>query len=565
MSKLSLKDYQEDRQDRGVYDKRNTLNDLTGKEWLFSTKTVIPKLYSLIWPVNTISRNYNPIPIDLSRELVETFSKPGETVLDPFAGIGSTLIGSFFANAEYPPPRRKCIGIESDPNLVHTFRQLTMKLNIPDNGMLFGDALSILSGLKKNSIDFILSDIPVWNISETVDGEDVGMSLDRYHHSPLSFFQLWCSSVSTILSRSICKLKDSKYIVLSIPNHVVKGRSRKNSYPPVNFVLSALIAHHLQQFGVVLKSERVWFIPNIESSSIFRPLNRRFLVFRKEGSVPLELGQETILFNKRVPVGDTLIIHKAFPPSFDHKLRSEHGGMKPPELAQLLIEKYAKSNRELILDPFAGVGGTLLGASLVGKKAIGIDINERWKEIYLQVSLNSGYTPQDFLVGDARQLINTSTIDNSIGLILTDVPYWAMDKLRKTRGRFSKAGEQSRDKLPSPLHRFNQTSILTIDQWLELLKNVFSQCYRKLIEGRNLVVFIGNMYRTIEEIQDKSTRKVGKYLFLSSMLAKVLLDIGYDFENEIIWYSPDKALHVFGYPYSYIPSVVHQSILIFKK
>ena len=44
MSSLSLKSYQEDRQERGVYDKRNPLNDLTGKEWLFSTKTVLPKI-----------------------------------------------------------------------------------------------------------------------------------------------------------------------------------------------------------------------------------------------------------------------------------------------------------------------------------------------------------------------------------------------------------------------------------------------------------------------------------------------------------------------------------------
>lgn len=566
LSKLSLKDYQEDRQERGVYDKRNTLNDLTGKEWLFSTKTVIPKSYPLIWPTTTINQNFYPIPIDLSRELVETFSKPGETILDPFAGIGSTILGSFFANDEYPPPRRKCIGIEDDPDLVDTYRQLTKKLNIPDNGMFFGDALTILSDLKKNSIDFILSDIPVWNISGTRDGEDVGMRLDRFYHSPLSSFQHWCSSVSTILSKSICKLKNSRYIALSIPNQGFKDRSGRNGYPPVNFALSALITHKLSQFGIVLKSERIWFDPNIEkNTSLIRPMTRRFLIFRKEESFSKIIGQNSLFFNKKLPIGDTFIIHKAYPPSFDHKLRSEHGGMKPPELAQLLIEKYTKKHRELILDPFAGVGGTLLGASLAGKKAIGIDINERWKKIYLQVSQNNGYTPQEFLVGDARQLINTSMMDNSIGLILTDVPYWAMDKLQKTRGRFSKAGERSREKLPSPLHRFNQSSILTIDQWLDLLKNVFNQCYQKLIEGRNLVVFIGNMYRTMEEIRNRKKRKVGKYHFLSSMLAKVLLDIGYDFENELIWYSPDKALHVFGYPYSYIPSVVHQSILIFKK
>jgi hypothetical protein len=73
------------------------------------------------------------------------------------------------------------------------------------------------------------------------------------------------------------------------------------------------------------------------------------------------------------------------------------------------------------------------------------------------------------------------------------------------------------------------------------------------------------MYRTIDETSKNKVKKVGRYLLLSSMLAKILLDIGYSFEEEIIWYAPDKSLHVFGYPFSYIPSIVHQSILIFTK
>ena len=178
---------------------------------------------------------------------------------------------------------------------------------------------------------------------------------------------------------------------------------------------------------------------------------------------------------------------------------------------------------------------------------------------------NHGLTFQKFLIGDSQQLVRETIEDGSIDLVLTDVPYWAMDKLQKTRGRFSKAGEESRDKLPSPLQNFNQTSILTIEEWLELLKTVFNDCYPKLIDGKYLVVFIGNMYRTIRETRKGKVRRVGKYLLLSSMLAKELLDIGYSFEIEIIWYSPDKALHVFGYPFSYIPSIVHQSILVFTK
>ncbi len=562
---LALKDYQENRQERGIYDKRNTLNDLTGKEWLFSTKTIIPKLFPLIWPSNIKSRTYNPIPSDLSKDFIETFSKPGDTILDPFAGIGSTLIGSFFANECTPPPRRRCIGIENNQSLIKRYYQLIKKLNIPEQGMKPGNPIPVLSKIKNDSVDFILSDIPIWDISGPKDNEKIAITLNNFNKSPKRSVKHWCSLICTILSETTKKLKESKYLVVSVPNGFIKGISKKRGFPPVNFALSAVLTHNLQKMGLVLKAERIQFDPNSSKETIYKRMLRRFLVFRKKSSNENCLNDPSLFFEKNIPVGDTHIIHKSFPPSFNHKLRSEHGGMKPPELAQILIKKYSKSREGVILDPFAGVGGTLLGASISGRKAIGIDINERWKTIYLQVSQDNGLTPQKFIIGDSRQVVNINVSDDSISLILTDVPYWAMDKLQKTRGRFSKAGEQSQDKLPSPLHSFNQASILTIKEWLNLLKTVFSQCYPKLIAGKYLVVFIGNMYRTIEEVKNGKASKVGRYLFLSSMLSKVLLDIGYNFETEIIWYSPDKALHVFGYPFSYIPSIVHQSILVFRK
>ncbi|MFX0170775.1 MAG: DNA methyltransferase [Candidatus Hodarchaeota archaeon] len=563
MPSLSLKPYQEDRQERGVYDKRNPLNDLTGKEWLFSTKTVIPKKYPSLWPSNLRSENFYPIPSDLSKEIVETFSKPQETVLDPFAGVGSTLIGSFFANDYIDPPRRNCIGIENNRTLINIFYDLAQNLNIPTHGMLEGDPHLLLSEIKNDSVDLICTDIPIWDIDKN---ESVTITPKGVSPSLKDNLRSWCTSICKILYRASEKLKTSRYLVIGVPHELLRRRKGKKKPWSINFALSSILAHNIQKIGLALKSERLWFIPNKEEDGNgFRPLKRRFLIFRKEKQDLKVIDNQFQFFDLQLPIGDTTIIHKSYPPSYSHKLRSQHGGMKPPELAQALIEKYSYKPGELILDPFAGVGGTLLGASLTKRRAVGIDINERWKNVYLEVTLDAKLPIQEFLIGDSRQLIGTTFQDESIDLILTDVPYWAMDKLKKTRGRYSKAGELSKDKLPSPLKKFNQTPLLTIDEWLLLLKDVFNQCYPKLINERYLVVFIGNMYRTIKEIDDEKTMKVGRYLMLSSMLAELLLDIGYKFEHEIIWYAPDKALHVFGYPFSYIPSIVHQSILVLKK
>src|SRR5258708_35310785 len=51
-----------------------------------------------------------------------------------------------------------------------------------------------------------------------------------------------------------------------------------------------------------------------------------------------------------------------------------------------LIEFFSRSG-ELVLDPFAGVGGTLLGAAIARgpRRAIGIELAPRWGAVYDQV------------------------------------------------------------------------------------------------------------------------------------------------------------------------------------
>ena len=36
-------------------------------------------------------------------------------------------------------------------------------------------------------------------------------------------------------------------------------------------------------------------------------------------------------------------------------------------------------------------------------------------------------------------------------------------------------------------------------------------------------------------------------------------------KSNIIWVDNSKSLHVFGYPKAYVPSMMHQNILIFRR
>ena len=138
-------------------------------------------------------------------------------------------------------------------------------------------------------------------------------------------------------------------------------------------------------------------------------------------------------------------LDNGLPLGVGHKRRKAHGANKPPRLMARLIEFFTKSG-ELVLDPFAGVGGTLLGAAIARgpRRAIGLELDERWIAIYRETveALASerdgagpaladlgpqdpggvrGFDPSGLEMrhGDARTLLGAMP-DASVDLVATD-------------------------------------------------------------------------------------------------------------------------------------------------
>ena len=238
------------------------------------------------------------------------------------------------------------------------------------------------------------------------------------------------------------------------------------------------------------------------------------------------------------------VINKQYPINMQHKLRSEHGGQKPPELCRDLIKIFTKEGMN-VLDPFMGVGGTLLGASIANREAFGIDLNQRWIDIYKEVVRLENIKEQKTECGDSLVVLDKLK-NESFDFILTDVPYWNMDALEKTRNKKVKQ---------SKLNNFeNETEEQSKKEWLNLMKKILSKSVKKLKKGKYMAVFIGDMYRN------------SQYHCLSGELALKLSEIkGLTMKANIVWYDVSKSLHVFGYPAAYVPSMIHQNILIFRR
>ena len=82
------------------YDSRNKLNDLTGAEWQFATKTIISKIYPANLQHKLRSQHGGQKPPELCEDLIKIFTKKGQKVLDPLAGVG----GTFLINTVSSPP-----------------------------------------------------------------------------------------------------------------------------------------------------------------------------------------------------------------------------------------------------------------------------------------------------------------------------------------------------------------------------------------------------------------------------------------------------------------------------
>src|SRR5688500_4749744 len=151
-------------------------------------------------------------------------------------------------------------------------------------------------------------------------------------------------------------------------------------------------------------------------------------------------GEEWLYFTKSVWT-------TAYPSELGHDRRKAHGANKPPRLMAKLIEFFTRSG-ELVLDPFAGVGGTLLGAAIARgpRRAIGIELDPRWTRVYRETveALSAerggigpaladlgpndpggerGWDPSglELREGDARELLRAIP-DDSVDFAATDPP-----------------------------------------------------------------------------------------------------------------------------------------------
>jgi DNA modification methylase len=239
----------------------NRLNDLTAKEWLPETVSV--------WVQRGLGKAHehaqiekqHPAPFsfqDIAR-LIRFFTKAGETVLDPFVGVGSTLKAA--ANEG-----RNGIGIELNKKYAELAR-VRLKTELAadiaayhNQKVIRGDARSVIPTLPANSVKLVVTSPPYWNILHKQDhkakqeriahGLDTQYSEDAKDLGNIETYPAFLTTLADTLALTRTCLADAGHLCL-----VVGDFRHKSRY----YMMHADIAREMEVRGFTLKGVKVLY------------------------------------------------------------------------------------------------------------------------------------------------------------------------------------------------------------------------------------------------------------------------------------------------------------------
>ncbi|MBP1465643.1 RsmD family RNA methyltransferase [Candidatus Chloroploca sp. M-50] len=238
------------------------------------------------------------------------------------------------------------------------------------------------------------------------------------------------------------------------------------------------------------------------------------------------------------------------PESYAHDLRRKHPSPKPPQLLAELVRFFTRRDGR-VLDPFAGVGGTLLACSLEGRQAVGVDLEPRYGAIYQAVCERLGLAPQPYLIGDARHLTSIPEVQAApFDLILTDPPYAAMQARAKT-GERKKRGQGAATPFT---HSPDDLGNLAYNAFLDALHDIVAAALTLLKPRGHLVLFTKDLQPTAEHHNMLHADIVARLRQLPEL----------EYRGYRIWHDQSMNLYPFGYPFAFVANQQHQFILIFR-
>jgi hypothetical protein len=240
------------------------------------------------------------------------------------------------------------------------------------------------------------------------------------------------------------------------------------------------------------------------------------------------------------------------PQSYGHRLRRAHPSPKPPQLMRRIIEFFTRQD-EWVLDPFMGVGGSLLGCGLAGRNGVGVELSPEYINTYYAVSALEGLPAQTAVVADSRQLLSLPQVKGRVfDMVLTDPPYGDMMGRPQSGEKKKRTGDGSSTPFTSSPHDLGN---LPYPLFLDELTGIMSASVSVLKPSGYLVLFAKDMQPT----------SAHHGMLHADIVVRLTALPGLAYRGCKIWYDQTPRLYPFGYPYRFVANQLHQYILVFQK
>jgi len=236
---------------------KNCLNDLDPKTWLKFQKSWFihnpppRKTGVLVHPAK--------FPETLAQEFIEFFTKRGETVLDPMAGTGSTLVAALRAG-------RHAYGIELNSKYAEIARQIISEerrllgssIENLKSEIIIGDA-SLAGSYSLPPADYLLTSPPYWDMlhargSETQKKRRASTDMDVFYSNDpndlgnLHDYEEFLARLVAIYTGLKPLLREKAYLTI-----IVKNVKKGGKIYPLAWDLGRELGKEY-----TLKDERIW-------------------------------------------------------------------------------------------------------------------------------------------------------------------------------------------------------------------------------------------------------------------------------------------------------------------
>jgi len=242
------------------------------------------------------------------------------------------------------------------------------------------------------------------------------------------------------------------------------------------------------------------------------------------------------------------------------EIQKLHGATFPKEISDRLVRMYSHEG-DLIFDPFAGIGTTLMSSMNLNRKGIGIELSKEFFQYairYLQLDSEMIIDRDIRIYNDDCRNLEKYVDDESVQATITSPPY--ADFIHKVLDRRSKDKKSNNSLIYKYSKVRNYTDLpedfgnLSYNEFILDIKQLFEKIYKKTKK-------YGYSVWVVRDFREK-----GSYVNFHSDIAEAGKQAGFKWIDLVVWNQTGTSkASIVGYPRVFYTNMRLSYIVVLRK